>query len=157
MILPLSLSRYEVRTDLFLLGTQLEDLIEQFNTPPSVTDEVQTGASESLDSFECQSDETVGDEMIELFDELSQLQEVVEKIEADMEKLAVNTQSFSSDLAIEPAQVELARINSAVERAQRARYVGVGRKAWGHTRLCGGFFFQTLLEEAVCQLNFNKE
>ena len=137
MILPLSLSRYEVRTDLSLLGTQLEDLIEQFNTPPSVTDEVQTGASESLDSSKCQSDETVGDEsilMIELFDELSQLQEVVEKSEADMEKLAVNTKSLSSDLAIEPAQVELARINSAVERAQRARYVGVGRKAWGHTR-----------------------
>ena len=139
MILPLSLSRYEVRTDLSLLGTQLEDLIEQFNTPPSVTDEVQTGASESLDSSECQSDETVGDEMIELFDELSQLQEVVEKSEADMEKLAVNTKALSSDLAIEPAQVELARINSAVERAQRARYVGVGRKAWGHTRLCGFF------------------
>ena len=95
MILPLSLSRYEVRTDLFLLGTQLEDLIEQFNTPPSVTDEVQTGASESLDSFECQSDETVGDEMIELFDELSQLQEVVEKIEADMEKLAPATSTRS--------------------------------------------------------------
>ena len=149
MILPLSLSRYEVRTDLSLLGTQLEDLIEQFNTPPSVTDEVQTGASESLDSSECQSDETVGDEMIELFDELSQLQEVVEKSEAE-EKLAVNTKVRPRN---EPAQVELARINSAVERAQRARYVGVGRLG---TYKVVRVFFQTLLEEAVCQLNFNK-
>ena len=119
MILPLSLSRYEVRTDLSLLGTQLEDLIEQFNTPPSVTDEVQTGASESLDSFDVLSDETVGDDSM-LMIELGKLQEVVEP---------------------EPAHVELARINSAVERAQRARYVWVGVGRPGDIQGCAGLFF----------------
>ena len=127
VILPLSLSRYEVRTDLSLLGTQLEDLIEQFNTPPSVTDEVQTGASESLDSFDVLSDETVGDDSM-LMIELGKLQEVVEP---------------------EPAHVELARINSAVERAQRARYVWVGFGRPGDIQRCFQF---TLLVERIFRI-----
>ena len=80
-----------------------------------------------MDSFDVLSDETVGDDSM-LMIELGKLQEVVEP---------------------EPAHVELARINSAVERAQRARYVWVGFGRPGDIQRCFQF---TLLVERIFRI-----
>ena len=81
---PYITSRSEVRTDLSLLGTQLDNLLEQLNTPTS-------GASESLNSSEVLVDQTEAVLMIELFDELSQMQVLVLQNEAYLKALIGNT------------------------------------------------------------------
>ena len=73
-----------MRTDLSLLGTQLDNLLEQLNTPTS-------GASESLNSSEVLVDQTEAVLMIELFDELSQMQVLVLQNEAYLKALIGNT------------------------------------------------------------------
>ena len=73
-----------MRTDLSLLGTQLDNLLEQLNTPTS-------GASESLNSSEVLVDQTEAVLMIELFDELSQMQVLVLQNEAYLKVLIGNT------------------------------------------------------------------
>ena len=73
-----------MRTDLSLLGSQLDNLFEQLNTPTS-------GASESLNSSEVLVDQTEGVLMFELFDELSQMQVLVLQNEAYLKALIGNT------------------------------------------------------------------
>ena len=73
-----------MRTDLSLLGTQLDNLLEQLNTPTSE-------ASGSLNSSEVLVDQTEAVLMIELFDELSQMQVLVLQNEAYLKALIGNT------------------------------------------------------------------
>ena len=73
-----------MRTDLSLLGSQLDNLFEQLNTPTS-------GASESLNSSEVLVDQTEGVLMFELFDELCQMQVLVLQNEAYLKALIGNT------------------------------------------------------------------